>query len=184
MPLCHFCSIVNHMPSFPWLHQLCLFTVTYCWTRLNGESITSISEFWMSNILEWFKLRDTNMALMSSFTYKISSKSIHRFKSYTHLRGLNVCHFEILEVTGLKVWHLGHLQRHHLHTKFHLNPPIGSNVTSNSGVCILPLWNSWSYDIKNVVSRSPSMSISVQNFIKTHQSVQKLLEFFSPTSQI
>jgi hypothetical protein len=34
----------------------------------------------------------------------------------------------MVEATGLKISLHGHLERHHLPTKFHENPPIGSNV--------------------------------------------------------
>jgi hypothetical protein len=82
MPVCSFCSTVNHIPLFPWLHQLRLLTVTHCW-MLNGEGITSTSKFCVWH-LEWLKL---NMALrppsVLSSTYKIASKSTNWFKSYT-----------------------------------------------------------------------------------------------------
>jgi hypothetical protein len=34
------------------------------------------------------------------------------------------------EATILKMWHRGHFQWHRLPTKFHENPPIGSEVIS------------------------------------------------------
>jgi hypothetical protein len=46
----------------------------------------------------------------------------------THLRSLNARHFGMAKATGLKMWHRGHLQWHHLPTKFDENPPIGSKV--------------------------------------------------------
>jgi hypothetical protein len=38
---------------------------------------------------------------MLSHPYKMSSKSTNRFKSFTHLRGLNVRHFGMVEVMAL-----------------------------------------------------------------------------------
>jgi hypothetical protein len=38
---------------------------------------------------------------MASSLYKISSKSSNRFNICTHLRSLNVCHFGMVEATGL-----------------------------------------------------------------------------------
>jgi uncharacterized protein YneF (UPF0154 family) len=59
----------------------------------------------------------------------IGSKVIKRFLC-THIRILNVRHFGMAEVTRLEMWPRGHLQWHHLPTKFHENPPIGSKVIS------------------------------------------------------
>jgi hypothetical protein len=64
---------------------------------------------------------------MLSPPYKISSKS-SQFKSCTHLRSLNVGHFGMVEAMALNIWSWGHLQCHHLHTRFHPNPLIGSKV--------------------------------------------------------
>jgi hypothetical protein len=49
-----------------------------------------------------------------------------------HLRSLNICHFGMAEATRLKMWHQGHLQCHHLPTKFHENSHIGSKVISGT----------------------------------------------------
>jgi hypothetical protein len=60
----------------------------------------------------------------------IGSKDIKGFLC-THLRSLNVRHFGMAEATRLKeMWLHGHLQWHHLPTKFHENPPIDSKVIS------------------------------------------------------
>jgi hypothetical protein len=64
---------------------------------------------------------------MPSTPYKISSKSTSRFKSCTPLRNLNVGNFGIVKATVLN-WSRGHLQRHHLRTRFHLNSPIYSKL--------------------------------------------------------
>jgi hypothetical protein len=39
---------------------------------------------------------------MSSPPYKISPKSTDQFKSFTHLRSFNVCHFGMAEAMGLE----------------------------------------------------------------------------------
>jgi hypothetical protein len=49
MPLCPFCSAVNHMPSFPWLHQLC-FLPTYPYPLL------SKADWWKLNVRQWHHL--------------------------------------------------------------------------------------------------------------------------------
>jgi hypothetical protein len=67
---------------------------------------------------------------MASSPYKISSKSINRFKSFTHLRILNVRHCGMAEATRLEMWHRGHPEWHHPSTKFHENPTIGSKAIS------------------------------------------------------
>jgi hypothetical protein len=36
------------------------------------------------------------------------------------------------KATILKMWHRGHLQWHHLPTKFHEKPPIGSKVVTGT----------------------------------------------------
>jgi hypothetical protein len=67
--------------------------------------------------------------------YKVSCKSTNWFKFIkvfvcTHFRSLNVRHFGVAEAMGLKMCPRGHLQWHHLPTKFHENPLIGSKLTS------------------------------------------------------
>jgi hypothetical protein len=57
----------------------------------------------------------------------IGTKVIKRFLC-THLRSLNVRHFGMAEATRLKMWRRGHLQWHHLFTKFHENLRIYSKV--------------------------------------------------------
>jgi hypothetical protein len=57
-PLGPFCSILNHLPSFLWLHQQCLPIVTHCWARLSGVGIASTSEILPFATVEWLKLRD------------------------------------------------------------------------------------------------------------------------------
>jgi hypothetical protein len=68
---------------------------------------------------------------MPSHPYKTSSKSTYRFKSCDHVSSSNVRHFEMVEASGLNSSSNSqdHLQCHHVHTKFHRNPPIGSKVT-------------------------------------------------------
>jgi hypothetical protein len=75
----------NRMPSFPWLHQLCLLP-TY------PNTLLSKAEWWRYCI---------------------------------HLRNLNVRNFGVVGDTRLKIYSRGHLQWHHLSTKFHKNPLIG-----------------------------------------------------------
>jgi hypothetical protein len=59
----------------------------------------------------------------------IGSKVIKGFLC-THLKSLNVRHFGMAEGMRLKVWRRSHLQGHHLSTKFHENPPVGSKIIS------------------------------------------------------
>jgi hypothetical protein len=59
----------------------------------------------------------------------IGSKVIKGFLC-THLKSLNVRHFGMADATRLKIWRRCHLQWHHLPTKFHENPHIGSKVIS------------------------------------------------------
>jgi hypothetical protein len=65
---------------------------------------------------------------MPSPTNKISSKSTSRFKSCARLKNLNVHHFEVVEATGFSGMESKSSSTHHLHTKFHPNPPNGSKV--------------------------------------------------------
>jgi hypothetical protein len=61
---------------------------------------------------------ESRSSSMSSYSYKISSKSTNRLKSYAHLRSLNVRHFEWLKLRDCIVWSQSRHQCHHLHTKF------------------------------------------------------------------
>jgi hypothetical protein len=45
-----------------------------------------------------------------------------------HLRSLNASHFGMVKAKGLKLWHRGYLQWHHLPTKFHENTQISSEI--------------------------------------------------------
>jgi hypothetical protein len=68
---------------------------------------------------------------MPSHPYKTSSKSTYRFKSCDHVSSSNFRHFEMVEASGLNISSdsQDRLQWHHVHTKFHPNPPISSKVT-------------------------------------------------------
>jgi hypothetical protein len=95
--------------------------------------------------------------------YKILSKSTNHFHSCTHLRSLNVRHFGVVEAMALKVWSRGHLQCHHLLTRFHPNLPIGSEVIKEFLCIHLRSLNARHFGmaeatrLKNVASRSSSM---------------------------
>jgi hypothetical protein len=54
--------------------------------------------------MEWFKLRDLKSVASRSSRHKISYKSTHRFKIYTHLRNLNVGHVGMVQGRGLNVY--------------------------------------------------------------------------------
>jgi hypothetical protein len=91
---------------------------------------------------------------------------IHKLiKSCTHPRNLNVNHYGIVEAMRLKNMGSRSLLVLSLRTKFHTNPRIGSKVIK--GFVSLyppqklkrsPFWNDWSYEIKNVASKSSSMA--------------------------
>jgi hypothetical protein len=93
-----------------------------------GSKGAPTSEVQTFAILERLTLPST-----SSPPYKMLSKSNNLLKSCTHLISLNICHFGMVEATGL-AWSGDHLQWHHLHTKFHTNPPISSKVATTSEV--------------------------------------------------
>jgi hypothetical protein len=102
---------------------------------------------------------------MPSPPYKISSKSNNRFKSCPHLRNLNVPHFETVEATGFNTIESMSLLMS--------SPPCEMSSKSTKrfksyyGVSLHPRqkfkrppsWNCWSYEIKNMMSRLPWMTV-------------------------
>jgi hypothetical protein len=70
------------------------------------------------------------------------------------------------EATRLKMWHPGHLQWHHPSTKFHENPPIGSEVISGGHtdrqagdfISLLPFLESRLKSVQKIEPRGPVRS--------------------------
>jgi hypothetical protein len=54
----------------------------------------------------------------------------------------------MVEATSLVVWSRDNIQCHHLHTKFHPNPTVGSKLHLPQKFKRLPFWNDLSYGIE------------------------------------
>jgi hypothetical protein len=74
-----------------------------------------------------------SLATSAMFPYPNPLLGQAEWRYFIRLRNLNLNHFKMAEAMGLKLPHHGPLLWHHLHTKFHLNSPIGSNVISGDG---------------------------------------------------
>jgi hypothetical protein len=115
---------------------------------------------------------------ISLSTYRIVYKSTSRFKSCMHLRSLNVRHFEMVEATGLKVWHWSHLQRHQSIQNFIQIHQSVQKVRPPQKFKRPPLWNGWSYGNKIYDIQATFNFVTVmQNLIQTHEPVQNFHPF-------
>jgi hypothetical protein len=97
----------------------------------------------------------------------IGSKVIKGFLC-TYLRSSNVSHFGMAEATRLKMWHQGQLQWHHLRTKFHENPPIGSKVISGEHRQACDLISLLSFFGSRLKCMCPAQNTSAEQHIATH----------------
>jgi hypothetical protein len=107
---------------------------------------------------------------MPSPPYKISFKSTNRFAI-----------LKWLKLQDLVVWNQGRLQCHHLHKKFHPNPPNGSKVikvflyTHLRSLNVRNFGMAEATRLKCDVGVTLNGSTCLPNFTKINRSVQKLL---------
>jgi hypothetical protein len=95
------------------------------------------------------------------------------WRCYIHLRILNVRHFGMVKATGIEKWRWGHLQRHHILTEFHPNPPISSKIHPPQNFKRSSLRNTWSREIKEYgVEVTFNVITFLKIFIQIHRSVQ------------
>jgi hypothetical protein len=124
-----------------------------------------------TDILEWSK-----SPLMSLLHYKISSKSTNRCKRCIVLRSLKSAILKWLKLRDWTVWSQGNLQCHHVHTKFHPNPQIDSNVAPLRSLNVRLL--EWSTSPSVL---SPTYKLSSKS---TNQLKNVIRRFFAPTSEV
>jgi hypothetical protein len=103
--------------------------------------------------------------------------------SYTHLRSLNVRHFEMVEATELNS--MESRSSSMSSSPYKISSTSTKRFKSYYGVSLRPpqkfkcrpFWNGWSYEIKKCdVEVTLNVGICLPNFVKIHWSVQNLLE--------
>jgi hypothetical protein len=109
-------NVITSIQNFIQIHQLV--------QKLHPPQMFNVRHFGMVEATELNSSRGNIQChqLIQNFI-----QSTCRFKSCSHLRSLYFRHFGI----KLRHWTVrsrGHRQCHHLHTRFRLNPPIGSDV--------------------------------------------------------
>jgi hypothetical protein len=111
MSLCRFCTAVKYMLCLPWLYQLKVVGDVTTKTNL----IVSCPTQQCLPILPycWARLNGADIAS----TQKVWTSTILKW----------------LKAWDYKLPHRGPLQWHHLHTKFHPNPPIGTKLIVGGG---------------------------------------------------